>query len=51
MTDRSDGDGIGDSADSDGELIDDQVGDTRAGRLVAFGAIRPIPLPITAPTT
>jgi hypothetical protein len=36
-TDRWDGDGIGDSADSDGELIDDQVGDTRAGRLVAFG--------------
>lgn len=30
-----DGDGLGDSADSDGELVDDQVGDRRAGRLVA----------------
>jgi Family of unknown function (DUF5709) len=29
--------GIGDSADSDGEPIDDPVGDSRAGRLVAFG--------------
>lgn len=37
VIDRGDGDGIGDSADSDGELIDDQVGDRRAGRLVAFG--------------
>lgn len=27
-------DGIGDSTDNDGEPIDDQVGDTRAGRLV-----------------
>ncbi len=36
VTDRWDGDGIGDSVDSDGELIDDQVGDSRAGRLVAF---------------
>ena len=36
VTDQWDGDGIGDSADSDGELIDDQVGDMRAGRLVAF---------------
>ena len=36
MTDRWDGDGIGDSADSDGEPIDHQVGDMRAGRLVAF---------------
>ncbi|OBK44458.1 hypothetical protein A5657_04390 [Mycobacterium kubicae] len=35
-TDRWDGDGIGDSADSDGEPIDGQVGDMRAGRLVAF---------------
>jgi hypothetical protein len=31
----ADGDGIGDSTDSDGELLDDQVGDRRAGRLVA----------------
>jgi Family of unknown function (DUF5709) len=37
VTDRWDGDGIGDSADSDGEPIDDQVGDSRAGRLVALG--------------
>src|SRR4030095_5931792 len=29
VTDRWDGDGIGDSADSDGEPIDDQVGDSR----------------------
>ena len=36
VTDQWDGDGIGDTADSDGELIDDQVGDMRAGRLVAF---------------
>src|ERR1700747_3409232 len=36
VTDQWDGDGIGDSADSDGEPIDDQVGDMRAGRLVAF---------------
>jgi hypothetical protein len=36
VTDRWDNDGIGDSADTDGELIDDQVGDGRAGRLVAF---------------
>jgi hypothetical protein len=37
VTDQWDGDGLGDSADSDGEPIDDQVGDMRAGRLVAFG--------------
>lgn len=36
VTDRWDGDGIGDSADSDGEPIDDQIGDARAGRLVAI---------------
>lgn len=36
VTDRWDGDGIGDSADTDGEVIDDQVGDMRAGRLVAI---------------
>lgn len=29
-----DGDGLGDTTDTDGELIDDQVGDRRAGRLV-----------------
>jgi len=30
---REEGDGLGDSADSDGELLDDEVGDDRAGRL------------------
>lgn len=29
-----DADGLGDAVGTDGELIDDQVGDTRAGRLV-----------------
>jgi hypothetical protein len=29
-----DGDGLGDASDTDGELIDDQVGERRAGRLV-----------------
>jgi hypothetical protein len=29
-----DGDGLGDTDDTDGELIDDEVGDLRAGRLV-----------------
>jgi hypothetical protein len=31
-----DDDGLGDSSDTDGELIDDEVGDARAGRLVAW---------------
>ena len=38
----SDSDGLGDVADTDGELVDDEVGSRRAGRLVAddegFGA-------------
>jgi Family of unknown function (DUF5709) len=38
----SDSDGLGDATDTDGELVDDEVGDRRAGRLVAadegFGA-------------
>jgi hypothetical protein len=34
LTDESEGDGIGDSPGTDGEPIDDQVGDLRAGRLV-----------------
>jgi hypothetical protein len=38
LTDESEGDGIGDSVGTDGEVIDDQVGDRRAGRLV-LGAI------------
>lgn len=29
------GDGLGDASDTDGELLDDEVGDLRAGRLVA----------------
>jgi hypothetical protein len=33
LSDRYVGDGIGDSFDTDGEPIDDQVGDVRAGRL------------------
>lgn len=33
--DRDDeGDGLGDASDTDGELYDDEVGDTRSGRLV-----------------
>jgi len=31
------GDGIGDTSDTDGEPIDAEVGDARAGRLVARG--------------
>jgi hypothetical protein len=36
VPDRSDddGDGLGDTSDTDGELLDDEVGDVRAGRLV-----------------
>jgi len=34
LPDEPEGDGIGDSIGTDGELIDDQVGDRRAGRLV-----------------
>ncbi|MFF3990612.1 DUF5709 domain-containing protein [Streptomyces sp. NPDC001797] len=33
-----DGDGLGDATDTDGELIDDQVGGVRAGRLVGWDA-------------
>ena len=29
------GDGLGDDPDTDGELLDDEVGETRAGRLVS----------------
>jgi Family of unknown function (DUF5709) len=31
----NDGDGLGDASDTDGELWDDEVGDVRAGRLLA----------------
>lgn len=31
---HDDGDGLGDASDTDGELLDDEVGDVRAGRLV-----------------
>jgi Family of unknown function (DUF5709) len=30
---RDEGDGLGDASDTDGELLDDEVGDERAGRL------------------
>jgi Family of unknown function (DUF5709) len=30
-----DGDGLGDAEDTDGELLDEEVGDARSGRLVA----------------
>jgi Family of unknown function (DUF5709) len=30
----ADGDGLGDAADTDGELLDEEVGDARSGRLV-----------------
>ncbi len=32
---REEGDGLGDTTDTDGELVDDEVGDLRSGRLVA----------------
>ncbi|WP_411093423.1 DUF5709 domain-containing protein [Streptomyces sp. 049-1] len=32
------GDGLGDTIGTDGELIDDQVGDERAGRLLSWDA-------------
>jgi Family of unknown function (DUF5709) len=34
-----DGDGLGDASDTDGELIDDEVGNRRAGRLVESEAL------------
>jgi hypothetical protein len=34
---EDEGDGLGDSSDTDGELVDDEVGDARAGRLVDAG--------------
>ncbi|MFC4948372.1 DUF5709 domain-containing protein [Pseudonocardia sp. GCM10023141] len=34
---EDEGDGLGDSSDTDGELFDDEVGTERAGRLVATG--------------
>jgi hypothetical protein len=33
---QDEGDGLGDAVDTDGELLDDQVGDERAGRLVGW---------------
>ena len=41
VTDHWDGHGIGDSADSDGEPIDEEVGDSRACPPVAFGPTDP----------
>lgn len=32
--DDEDGDGVGDASDTDGELLDDEVGSVRSGRLV-----------------
>jgi hypothetical protein len=39
LPDRADdeGDGLGDASDTDGELLDDEVGDVRAGRLADPG--------------
>ena len=37
---EDDGDGLGDASDTDGELLDDEVGDVRAGRLVDAGGGR-----------
>ncbi len=34
---EDDGDGLGDASGTDGELLDDEVGNVRAGRLVAPG--------------
>jgi Family of unknown function (DUF5709) len=34
---EDEGDGLGDASDTDGELLDDEVGDVRAGRLVDAG--------------
>jgi hypothetical protein len=34
---KDEGDGLGDESDTDGELIDDEVGDRRAGRLTDGG--------------
>jgi uncharacterized protein DUF5709 len=34
IADNEDDDGLGDAEDTDGELLDDEVGDTRAGRLL-----------------
>ncbi|QRP47654.1 DUF5709 domain-containing protein [Amycolatopsis sp. FDAARGOS 1241] len=38
VTTDLDGDDLGDTTDTDGELVDDEVGDARAGRLVAQDA-------------
>ncbi|MGH8922019.1 MAG: DUF5709 domain-containing protein [Actinomycetes bacterium] len=35
--DEDEGDGLGDESDTDGELRDDEVGDTRSGRLTDGG--------------
>jgi hypothetical protein len=35
VTDDEDDDGLGDSSDTDGELVDDEVGGQRSGRLVS----------------
>ena len=50
VTDRWDGDGIGDIADSDGEPIDDQVATAVQVGSSPSASTPQIPLPITAPT-
>ena len=47
-----DGDGLGDSSDTDGELLDDEVGDARAGRpWTPMAARRTTPTPSCTPAT
>jgi hypothetical protein len=38
IPETADGDGLGDTSDTDGELIDDEVGNRRSGRLFEFEA-------------
>jgi hypothetical protein len=51
ITDRWGGDGLGDSIDRDGELLDNQVGGLRAGRLIALEVDPTERVPITARMT
>jgi hypothetical protein len=45
------GDGLGDTSDTDGELLDDEVGNFRAGRLVAGEGGTPNSSPPTSVST
>jgi hypothetical protein len=49
--DRSGGDGVGGSIDRDGEVLDNQVGGLRAGRLIALEVDPTAQVPITARMT